>query len=132
MHTPTDIARRFVDAVNARSVGVLSGLLSDDHVFIDAADTRVIGRDANRQAWIAYFVLIPDYRINVEQMLESGDTVALFGSAEGTFAPDGKLRDSHRWQIPAAWRFRVDRDRIAELRVYADNEPVRALMNGGT
>jgi ketosteroid isomerase-like protein len=129
MHTPSDIARRFVEAVNARSIGVLAGLLSEDHVFLDSADTRVIGRDANRQAWIAYFVMIPDYRISVDRVMESGDTVAMFGSAEGTFAPDGKIRDSHRWQIPAAWRIRVVNDRIAELQVYADNEPVRVLMN---
>jgi ketosteroid isomerase-like protein len=128
MSANTDVAMRFVEAVNGRSTGALTSLLAEDHVFVDSTDGRVTGREANRNAWIGYFVMIPDYRIAVEKVLEEGDTVVLLGTAEGTFAPDGVLSDSNRWRLPAAWRLRIVNGLVAELQMYADNEPVRAIM----
>jgi hypothetical protein len=32
-------------------------------------------------------------------------------------------------QMPAAWRARISGSLIAEWRVYADNDPIRQIMN---
>lgn len=128
MSTALDVTRRFLESVNSRSVGALASLLTEDHLFVDSTEGRVIGREANRKAWIGYFVMIPDYRITVERMLEEGDTVVVLGTAEGTFAPAGVLQEANRWRLPAAWRLRIADGLVAELQVYADNEPVRAIM----
>ena len=41
---------------------------------------------------------------------------AIFGSAQGTFSKDGSLPKENFWKTPALWQ------------VYADNEPIRAIM----
>jgi ketosteroid isomerase-like protein len=126
--TPASVALAFVDAINSRNLGAMMHLMTDDHLFLDSLGARIRGRNEMRTAWIAYSVMIPDYRITVEETLASGNTVALFGKASGTFSADGKLHPGNHWEIPAAWRVVVAGGRIAEWQVYADNEPVRAIM----
>lgn len=129
--TPTEIALAFVEAINAGNIGSMVALMSEDHLFIDSLGAQIRGRSAMRSAWIAYAVMIPDYRITVDHVLASGDVVALFGKAAGTFSPDGKLFPKNRWEIPAAWRAVVANQQVSEWQVYADNEPVRIIMNAG-
>ena len=54
--------------------------------------------------------------------------MAVFGSAEGTFSKDGKLRKEDFWKTPAAWRAVVKDGKIALWQVFTDNEPIRAIM----
>jgi len=42
---PAEVAVAFVARINAHDVVGLSGLMTDDHVFIDALDSRGAGRD---------------------------------------------------------------------------------------
>jgi hypothetical protein len=72
--------------------------------------------------------MFPDYAIEVTSQFGRGDSVALFGKARGTFAVNGKLSRENFWEIPAAWRARVENGRVAEWQVYCDNEPVRRIM----
>ena len=76
--------------------------------------------------------MVPDYRIEVSEVLVKGSLVALFGWASGTYSgtysTDGRLRRKNRWKTPAAWTARVKRGRVLEWRVYADNEPIRRVM----
>ncbi len=46
------------------------------------------------------------------------------GFASATHAPSQTT-----WRIPAAWRARVEDDRIAEWQVYADNKPIYELLS---
>ncbi len=71
------------------------------------------GRETMRRGWEGYLALVPDFRIEVERAFEDGGAVALFGTASGTFAPDGVLRPEFRWQVPSAWRAVVAGGRIA-------------------
>jgi len=41
---------------------------------------------------------------------------------------NGELLPKNHWEIPAAWKAVVQRGRISEWRVYADNEPVWKIM----
>jgi hypothetical protein len=102
--------------------------MTEDHVFIDALDGRLAGREAMIDAWTQYFAMVPDYWIRVENMLSSDGTVVAFGRAGGTFAPGRPIDPSRRWEIPAAWRAEVRGDRVAVWQVYADNLPIRRLM----
>jgi hypothetical protein len=53
----------------------------------------------------------------------------MLGIDSGTLTRDGKLNAQNRWQTPIAIRASIDDDgRVAEWRVYADNEPMRKLM----
>jgi ketosteroid isomerase-like protein len=125
---PARTVRRFVEAINARSPARVAALLSEDHLFVDSSGETVRGREEMRKAWIGYFVMIPDYAIELEHLFVSGSTVAVFGRARGTYAPDGTLSSQNRWELSAAWRAEVRDGLIQSWQVYADNEPVRQIM----
>jgi hypothetical protein len=72
--------------------------------------------------------MVPDYSISHAEIFAEGNTVAMFGSAQGTFAKDGQLRKENYWKTPAAWRAVAKDGKIAVWQVYADNEPIRAIM----
>ncbi len=123
-------AFQFVWAINRRDVEALAGLMTPEHVFIDSMGTEVVGQEKMRAAWAAYFKIVPDYEISVDESLSDGSVVVLLGAAQGTYAPDGVLRKENWWETPAAFRARIEDGKVAEWRVYADNEPIRLLMRG--
>lgn len=120
-----DVVQRFVDRLNAQDPDGMAALMTGDHRFIDSMGTEVVGRERMRAGWAEYYRMVPDYCIEVTERYAEGDVVALFGMARGTYSPDGMLSPENYWETPAAWRARVRGGRIAEWRVYADNEPIR-------
>lgn len=120
-----EVVARFVTALNTHDVDGMLAELSPDHVFTDAAGVEVRGMTALEQAWRGYLVLVPDYRVEIDELLDADPTVVLFGVAGGSFAP---LGGDARWRTPAAWRGEVRDGRLASWRVWADNEPIRRLM----
>ena len=125
---PAAVARAFAEAINHRSPEEIASLMTEDHVFIDALGTRVTGRLQMRKGWQGYFAMVPDYSITVDETFAEGSVVAMLGTARGTYAPGGSLKPENRWQTPAAWRAVVRGSLIAEWRVYADNEPMRQII----
>lgn len=103
-------------------------LLAEAHRFVDSLGHVVEGRDKMRAGWTAYFNMVPDYSIAVDEVFCDGPIVLLLGVAEGTFASNGKLLDVNRWRTPIAIRSQIEDGKVTEWRVFADNEPLRALM----
>ncbi len=125
---PVESVRRLVAAINARDVPAILTCLTPDHRFVDSLGAVIGGHAALEQAWQAYFRIVPDYAVQIEEELVLGNVVVLFGAAGGTYAPDGSPGRDARWRSPAAWRAVVRDGGVAEWRVYADNEPLRALV----
>ncbi|MFZ3218310.1 MAG: nuclear transport factor 2 family protein [Candidatus Acidiferrales bacterium] len=130
--TPTDVAMAFVAKINAHDVDGLVALMTPDHVFVDALGATFRGAEQMRQGWRGYFSLFPDYAIEVTDEFHGGEVVALFGKARGTFAVNGELARENFWEIPAAWRAVAKDERVAEWRVYCDNDPARKIMAAHT
>ena len=129
--TPQEqVVARFVEAINAHNAEALLAFMTEDHRLADAGDCRVTGHESLRRAWNEYWTWMPDYRIEVQNMLSRGETVGVFGTARGTYAPDGRMRPENQWAIPAAWRAVVRGGHVAEWQVYADNSPVSEIMEG--
>jgi ketosteroid isomerase-like protein len=124
----TAVVIGFIAAVNDHDVEALSRMITEDHKFVDGLGAVVEGREHITQSWIEYFRWFPDYRIEVGTTLSGGNEVAVFGSASGTFAPDQELLTANSWDIPAAFRATIRGDKVAEWRVYADNQPARRIM----
>jgi uncharacterized protein (TIGR02246 family) len=124
----TDVVRQWVQAINAHDAGGLAELMTEDHEFTDGLGARVVGRAAMVEGWVAYFSQVPDYLIEIEDQLVSGDVVGLFGWASGTCAVEGNLPAANRWRIPAAWRALARQGRIARWQVFCDNQPVYRIM----
>ncbi len=120
-----DIALMFVDRINRHDVAGLAALMAEDHRFVDGLGQEVRGRERMQEGWAGYFAMFPDYSVQVEDLLSSGNVVAMFGTARGTYAAQGSKA---RWEIPAAWKAVVRHGRVLEWRVYADNEPVWKTM----
>ncbi len=129
--SPTAVATAFVRAINRQDTDALCGLMSADHQFIDSMGKAVTGRDAMRAGWAAYFRMAPDYSLAVEEMLADGPVVVMLGVASGTYTTDGRLKPENRWQTPLAVRAQIADGLVEQWRVYADNEPIRKLMQKG-
>lgn len=85
-----------------------------------------------RAGWAGYFRVVPDYMIAIEETYCNGEVVVMLGSAKGTYTADGErspeLSEENRWQTPAVFRAVIENGKLAEWRVYADNEPMRQRM----
>jgi len=124
----TEIAKRFVDAINAHDVDGLAKLMSSDHVLIDSLGNK-FPASALRSGWQQYFTMVPDYWIQFDQIISDGNVVFLCGSAGGAYTPKGgAMKPENRWKTPAVWRALVKRGKVAEWQVYCDNEPIREKM----
>jgi uncharacterized protein (TIGR02246 family) len=125
------VARSFVRAINRQDADALAALMADEHRFVDSLGTIVTGREAMRAGWHGYFSLVPDYTIAIEETLNDGPVVLMLGVAQGTYAAGGQMKAENRWSTPAAFRAFIEDGKVAEWRVYADNEPIRRLMVRG-
>ena len=126
--SPIDVVLRFEEVINSHSAEAISGMMTADGAFIDSLGNRLQGTEKLRAAWEGYFKMVPDYSISHSEIFADGNTVAVFGSAQGTFSKDGQFDKANFWKTPAAWRAEVKDGKIALWEVYADNEPIRAIM----
>jgi ketosteroid isomerase-like protein len=126
--SPLDVVLRFEEVINSHSAEAISGMMTADGAFIDSLGNRLQGTEKLRAAWEGYFKMVPDYSISHSEIFAAGNTVGIFGSAQGTFSKHGQLEKANFWKTPAAWRAEVKDGKIALWQVYADNEPIRAIM----
>jgi ketosteroid isomerase-like protein len=123
-----NVALEFVRAINRQDVDALAALMTADHRFTDSLGNTVEGRDKMRAGWTGYFGMVPDYSLAIEETYADGPVVVMLGIAQGTYRGPKGATAENRWQTPVALRARIDEGFIAEWRVFADNEPLRALM----
>ena len=126
--SPTQVVLSFMERINEHDAGKLVELTTNDHVFVDSLGSVIRGKEKMRRAWESYFRFCPDYQVSHEDIFESGNTVAAFGTARGTISVNGQLAAENRWSILAAWKAVVMRGLVHEWRVYADNKPVYDIM----
>lgn len=124
--SPADTVNRFLGAINAHDLELLASLLSDSHRLTDSLGNTIVGRENVEAAWRRYFEMVPDYLIRVERQLAGESEVALFGRATGSVAVS--VGPPREWSLPVAVRTRVESGRVVEWQVFADNEPVRAIL----
>jgi len=128
MEDPISVVLKFEQLINSRQAEAVCLLLTGDSVFIDSLGNHIEGAARMRPAWEGYFKMVPDYTISHSEIFANADTVAVFGFAQGTFVKDGQLKKEDFWKTPAAWRAVVKDGKIALWQVFADNEPIRAIM----
>ena len=126
--SPIETVLQFMDRINRRDVDALAELMTDDHVFIDSLGQSVRGREKMRAGWRGYYSFCPDYWVSHAEILQNGDRVAVFGSAGGTIAANGKLPPENKWHASSAWLAVVENGLVKEWRVYADNKPVYDII----
>ena len=122
------VAQAFIRAINRQDVNAIAELMTEQHRFIDSLGKLFEGRETLRRGWTKYFEMVPDYTVAIEETLCDGSIVVMLGVAEGTFAPDGNLKPENRWTTPTAFRAFIEGEKVAEWRVYCDNDPIRQRM----
>jgi ketosteroid isomerase-like protein len=126
--TADDLSLEFVKRINAHDVDGLVRLMTPDHIFVDSLGEKST-RPAIEQGWRQYFEMVPDYWVRVERSFHDGETTVLVGRAGGTYVRKGGLvRSRNRWETPAVWVTRIRGGKVAEWRIYSDNEPIRQKM----
>jgi ribosomal protein S18 acetylase RimI-like enzyme/ketosteroid isomerase-like protein len=119
------VVLEYIKAINEARVDILYSLMAPDFIFIDAHNNIVSGKDAMKQSWIGYFNMFPDYRIEIDEILEGNASFAVFGYAGGTYKNLKNADNSNYYRVPAAWKVVVENNLIKHWQVYADN--VRAI-----
>jgi limonene-1,2-epoxide hydrolase len=114
------VVKAFIAAINRRAPSELSGLMTEDHTFVDSSGSIQSGRENMTAGWEEYFRMFPDYKIQVESILQDKAFVAVFGSASGTYNGKRGLVPENRIEMPAAWKAVVENGKIKLWQVYAD------------
>jgi len=123
------IVADFIDAINNSDIDMILNLMSEDHVFTDSQDNKLTGKEKLRQAWIGYFELFPDYKIEINELLEKDSLVCILGYASGTYLNIKNENNTNYWRIPAAWKAIIRNNQVLSWQVYADNIIVMEIMN---
>lgn len=123
------IVKEFVLKINSHNLDGLIEMITDDHTFTDSMGIDISGKRSMLKAWDIYLTMFPDYKIAAEEWIIQNDHVAIFGTATGTLATNGRLSKENSFEIPASWTAVVRDGKIAEWRVYADNQPVREIIS---
>ena len=122
------IVKKFIEAVNEHDVDKMAALMDMDFLFIDSQGEEFKGIEDKCRIWNEYFRYIPDYKITVEEMVESENSIVILGTAEGTYCPGKEILDENRWKIPAAWKAVVAGSKLAYWQVFADNSGVLRIV----
>jgi ketosteroid isomerase-like protein len=130
-NSPESVAHAFVRVINRQDVEALLALMAPSHRFIDSLGTVFEGLEKLREGWKAYFRMVPDYAVAIEETYSSGPVVVMLGVAQGTFTRNGTLHPENRWQTPVAVRALVEDGLVVEWRVFANNDPIRKVMATG-
>ena len=115
-----DITLQFNEAITNQDIDGLAVLMTDDHVFIDSANTEFRGKDKALQAWQGFFEAFPEYKNVFDQVEAKTDTVVILGHS---ICPSNKELDG-----PAIWTAKVEGDKLAEWRVYEDTSENRKKL----
>jgi hypothetical protein len=118
--TPTEVAFAFVDAINAKDIERLSDLMTANHKFIDGDGSEHVGKDQMKEGWTEHLKLIPDLTLTVSRHFEEDNTVVLLGRSRGTIIQNDELRPENNWEVPCAWRVRVESEKVAEWQLFAN------------
>ena len=99
-------------------------------MFIDSRGNTMVGKDNMKNAWIGYFDLFPDYKIEITDSLQNDAIIVLLGYASGTYkTKDVNVDNNNHWKVPASWKAIVVDEKIKLWQVYADNSVAIEIIN---
>ena len=114
------VFKAFVNAINNADIEELQELMSEDHIFIDAAGRKEEGRENMIRGWKTYFEMFPDYKIEIEYIIQGKEIIGAFGTATGTYKGKRGLVPQNIIKMPAAWRAIIKDGKVKLWQVYAD------------
>jgi steroid delta-isomerase-like uncharacterized protein len=125
-----DLVERFWSAFQAGDLEGATAQVADDAVFLQPGMPEIRGSDGMRAMLAGWRAAFPDIRHEVDDVVESGDTVAVQLRVMGTH--QGPMRMPDGSEIPATGRevswdsvdwIKIRDGKIVSWRVYQDNVP---------
>jgi ketosteroid isomerase-like protein len=113
------IIQSFNDCITRRDIDGLAELMTPDHVFTDAANRSVSGKNQCLEAWAGFFAAFPDYQNVFDEITITEDEAVIAGYS---------VCSDRRLAGPAIWTAKIQGGLIREWRVYEDNATNRALL----
>ena len=111
---PEIVAMQFHECINNRNIDGLSELMTDDHVFIDMANTRIEGKsNVISIAWKPFFRLFSNYRNVIEKVSVKNQTVIMHGYS---VCSDERLDNLH-----VVWVAEVVDNKVKSWRIYPND-----------
>jgi hypothetical protein len=102
--------------------------MTADHSFVNSLG-EIYTRPEVERGWRQYFDMVPDYWVRIDREFSEARISVLIGNAGGTYVSQGGApKGENRWETPAVWVAQVKGQRVAEWRIYSDNEPIREKM----
>jgi ketosteroid isomerase-like protein len=119
---PTAAVISFIDCINRGDLDGLVALMTHDHTLVVLDEPPLIGRSANRDAWLGYFSAFPEYVIHPRHVSCDGCSVAVLGATTGSHLG---LPDEDEMNLGVLWLARVIDGRLASWRVAEDTPALR-------
>ena len=119
-----EVVLNYVSAINNADILEMDKIMSNDLLYIDSAGKEYRGKEVMIQAWITYFTMFPDYKIEVTEITENDAMIGLFGSASGTF----NEKKTAYYRLPAAWKVIVREGNIVHWQVYCESKKIEEIM----
>lgn len=126
--TAKETVLKFVEAINNANIDKLENLMTDDHEFVDAGDSKYQGKENMKQGWLGYFNMFPDYKIEIVDIIESDTIVGIFGYASGTYKGLKNEMNSNYYRIPASWKAIVKDGKIKLWQVYCESKVIDEIV----
>lgn len=114
------VFKAFVNAINQADITELKKLMSEDHIFIDSGGQKEEGREKIIRGWKNYFEMFPDYKIEIEDIIQEKEIIGAFGTATGTYKGKRGLVPQNIIKMPTAWRAIFKDGKVKSWQVYAD------------
>jgi ketosteroid isomerase-like protein len=116
---PKLTALLFNECINGRDIEGLSGLMTDDHTFIDRRNEVDRGKESMTRGWMRFFAQFPEYQNTFTRVESRGDLVILLGYADWTRGgePDHVI-----------WTATIRDDLVAEWRIHDDTPENRDAL----
>jgi mannan endo-1,4-beta-mannosidase len=108
---PQIIVEEFNHSINSRDIEGLSGLMSEDHTYIDRDGSTHGPKSSMVEGWTQFFAAFPDYRNTLESMVTEGSRVFVRGFA---YWSEEEPFD------PVIWSALVKGDQVAEWAIFED------------
>ena len=116
----TDVVIDFIAAINRHNPSEISALMTDDHTVFDSRGKIESGLAKMDVGWKEYFRMFAEYFTQVEDIVQNGEFVAVFGLASGTYNGKRGLVPENKIEMSAAWRAVVQNGKVKYWQVYAD------------
>jgi len=101
--------------------------MTEQHSFIDSMGNVARGREQMQAGWAAYFMMCPTTRLPSRKPTARARPSSCWASPRNLY-PRRQAQAGESLEDPRCLRALVEDGKVAEWRVYADNEPIRERM----